>query len=311
MSKHLHPQLEKEIHAVSLFSGLGGGSLGLHSNFVKEDLAIDNWKVAQEVFEHNFTDELHIPFWLQDIETIDENEILRRIGMMPGQLDILLASPPCQGFSVAKANLSPLDKRNRLFLKTISLIAGVKPKVFIIENVPGMNDKRLVPIFNEIKFRLKEQLMDEYEIRCYKLETLNYATPQLRKRLLFIGYHKSLGAVPTVPPTDHESKEHLRIVDIVPEITAVKVGQSSKSIKHNTKVLNTVTATGGTTVFVNGEEQVMTAEHNRKFATFPDWYKLPNGITEKQAQKLFGNTIPPRFMQAVVAHILNQVGNKF
>ena len=309
-TSHIHPKYNKEITATTLASGLGGGSLALFLNFVKELCAIDIWEVAQKVFEHNFKDNRYVPFWLADLLKISADDILRKLLLMPGELDIMLLSPPCQGFSVAKGVLNPLDSRNNIFLKCIELIAGVKPKVFIIENVPGMNDQRLISIFNEIKLRIIEQLNPDYEIRCYKLLALNHNTPQLRHRLIFVGYLKSLNVIPTPPEPNYEAINNLRIVDVTPEITAIKVGQSKKTVKTNTKFMNTITASGEVTVYVDGKEQLLSVAQNRKYATFPDWFELPEEIKEKEAQKLFGNTIPPMFMKSVVEHILSQVGDK-
>lgn len=309
-NNHIHPKFNKEITAGTLASGVGGGTLALQMNSVRELCAIDNWDVAQKAFEYNFKDNRYVPFWLADLTQISANDILRRIYKDPGELDIMLLSPPCQGFSVAKGKLNPLDKRNAIFLRCLEHIAGVKPKVFIIENVPGMNDPRLISIFNEIKLRIIEQLNPDYEVRCYKILALNHNTPQLRHRLIFVGYLKTLGVTPTPPEPKFDGIENLRIVDITPEITALKVGQSKKIIKSNTKYMNTITASGEVIAYVGGEERNLSVNQNRKFATFPEWFELPAEISEKEAQVLFGNTIPPNFMASIIEHILNQVGEK-
>ena len=178
--KHLHPKLLKAITAVSLFSGAGGGSIGMLYNYLNELLAIDNWPVAQKAFEANFKDDRHVPFWLADIYAISGMDILRRILMAVGELSIVLASPSCQGFSTAKGKIDPLDPRNGLLLKSIELIAQMKSKIFIIENVPGIGDPRNTSIFNEIKMRIKEQLKPLYEVKLFELDASYFGSPQER-----------------------------------------------------------------------------------------------------------------------------------
>lgn len=297
------------ITAITLFCGLGGGTLGLMMAQVKELLAIDNWSVAQKVFEANFIGKRKVNFWNTDIGKLQPFEILRRILLDVKELGIMLLSPPCQGFSVAKGVINPLDPRNKLFLDSISLIAGVLPKCFIIENVPGMEDPRNISILNEIKRRIAEQLEPHYEIRCFKLCTLNFGVPQKRFRLIFIGYLKEFGKVPTPPTPDFEEIASLRIVDIAPEIDAIKVGQSKKTLKSNTAHMNTITATDGVIVYSKGNKRSLTVKENKDFATFPDWFKIPAEISDQKAHKLFGNTIPPMFMKAIVENIKNDLGD--
>lgn len=305
----IHPQILRVLTAVSLFSGAGGGSLALLYNYFNEQLAIDNWSAAQKAFEANFKDEKHIPFWNADIYSISGNDILRRILMGVGELTLLLLSPPCQGLSVAKGKMNPLDPRNGLFLHSISLIEQILPKIFIIENVPGMNDPRNTSIFNEIKLRIREQLGPHYAIKLFNLNSSFYKTGQERNRYIFIGYALSLGVIPTAPTPDPLSRENLRIIDIDPSITAIKVGQSKKIIKHNTKYMNTITASEPVTIYSGGKEMKMSIEQDKKFASFPDWYQMPIDISKDDAHKLMGNTIPPMLMKNIVEHILSEVGN--
>jgi DNA-cytosine methyltransferase len=305
-NKYLHPKFQKEIKAITLFSGAGGGTQGLLYNYIKEIIAIDYWDVAQKTFEANFKD---VPFWLADLSKIKAQDILQKARIVSGQLEILLASPPCPGFSRAGKG-DPLNPLNALFLDTIDIIEGMMPKCFIIENVPGMVDDRMVPIWNEILHRIQEQLMPYYEVKCYKLNALYFNTPQKRERLIFIGYNKELGIIPTPPPPDFQDVKNLRIVDIAPEITAIKVGQAIKTFKHNSKYLTTVTATGLPDVYTNGKKYPISEAQDRRFATFRENFIMPPGISKADRHCLFGNTIPPMLMKAIVAHILDEIGDK-
>ncbi len=72
-------KIKMTITAITLFCGLGGGTLGLMLAQVKELLGIDNWSVAQKVFEANFIGKRHVNFWNTDISKLQPFEILRRI----------------------------------------------------------------------------------------------------------------------------------------------------------------------------------------------------------------------------------------
>lgn len=311
------PRLMKLLSAVTLFCGAGGGSIGvLNARFnnliFKELMAIDNWIVAQKAFEHNFKNERHIPFWNADIFTISGLDILRRILMDVGELSLLLCSPSCQGYSSANTSKpnNHLDSRNGLLLFSIELIRQIQSKIFIVENVPGIGDLRNNSIFNEIKLRIRESLMPDYEVRLFEVDSSYFGSPQTRYRWFFIGYHKSLGVIPTPPIPDSITRERLRIVDIDPSITAIEVGQSKKTIKHNTKYMNTVTASQPVTIYSKGQKSKMTMNQDLKFASFPEWYELPKDISKKDAHTLLGNIIPPAMMQRIIEHILSEVGDK-
>lgn len=293
---------------ITLACGGGGGSLGMKYAGCNELLAVDYWDVAKKVFEHNFKGEHYVPFHQADLLNISGQEILDMVSKKQGEIDILLASPPCPGLSRANSKRSPLDERNSVFLACIKLISEIRPKCFIIENVPGLQDDKCIAIFNEIKRRLKA-LSKYYNIKCFKLKALNYNTPQLRYRIFIIGYLKDFGLTPTKPSPDYESAKKLRIVDIAPEIAAVEVGQSVKKIKLNTAYMSTMTASQEMTVYSEGKKQTLTENQQKQFSTFPDWYSFPKGISKTDKQTIFGNIIPPMFMKAIVEHIKSELGD--
>ena len=66
----------------------------------------------------------------------------------PGELDLLDGSPPCQSFSTVGKRILD-DPRNQLFKEYIRLLRGLKPKVFVMENVSGMVKGKMKLIFAE------------------------------------------------------------------------------------------------------------------------------------------------------------------
>lgn len=112
---------------VSLFCGCGGFDLGFIQAGFECYGAFDIDSVAVEVHQKN----LKSPAKLCDLSngelSIDSIK----------NIDVLLAGPPCQGFStIGKRNLD--DPRNHLLVKAGQIALTAKPLVFVIENVTGV-----------------------------------------------------------------------------------------------------------------------------------------------------------------------------
>ena len=114
------------------------------------------------------------------------------------ELDLLYATPPCQGMSkngrgkllsaVRRGERPAMDERNRLILPTLKAAAALRPRVLLMENVPEMldtlvadDDGRVWPIVDLVADRL-----DEYVGRAETLEFADYGVPQRRQRAITI-----------------------------------------------------------------------------------------------------------------------------
>lgn len=78
-------------------------------------------------------------FWLGDIRKLSGKEILKTLGMDPGEVDCVVGGPPCQGFSRA-GKREVMDPRNSLVFEFARMILEIQPKTFVFENVPGIID---------------------------------------------------------------------------------------------------------------------------------------------------------------------------
>ena len=72
------------------------------------------------------------------IEKVDAAALRRSLNLLPGQLDVLVGGPPCQGFSINAPERFLEDPRNSLFKHYIRFLDEFQPKTLLIENVPGM-----------------------------------------------------------------------------------------------------------------------------------------------------------------------------
>ena len=196
--EHLQPKPENAPTVISTFAGCGGSSLGYSMAGFMELLAVECDNNAVETFKLNFP---KVPVYHGDIAKLSVEECLQMTGLKPGELDILDGSPPCQGFSTAgKRQLD--DPRNQLFREYVRLLRGLKPKVFIMENVSGMVKGVMKLVFVEI---LKELKASGYKVSARLLNAMYFGVPQSRQRMIFIGAREDLGIEPSHPEAETES----------------------------------------------------------------------------------------------------------
>ncbi len=176
------------VSAVDLFCGAGGASLGLtHAGF---DL-----RLATDIHPAcglTHTANLPAEFLVADLRDVDADKVLNTAGIAPGDLDLLFAGPPCQGFSMIGARVV-WDERNNLFREVLRLAGDLKPRCVVIENVPG-----LVTLTQGAYLRaILQGLSDKgYDAACAELLAAQYGAPQMRWRLIIVGWRRDLGIPP-------------------------------------------------------------------------------------------------------------------
>lgn len=167
-----------QYNAIDLFCGAGGLSYGFECAGFNILLGIDNDQKALEVFERNHKGAKSI---CGDITQIDYEQIKEKIG--DKRIDIIIGGPPCQGMSLSGPRKFD-DPRNKLYLSYIRLVDEIKPRAFVIENVPG-----LVSLFNG---QIKDSIIEKFTAMGYKVKyqilcASDYGVPQNRKRVVFVG----------------------------------------------------------------------------------------------------------------------------
>lgn len=171
--------------AVDLFCGAGGASLGLVQAGWDLRLAADVDLACSLTHQANLSGK----FLTADIRTMDAGEVMRAAGVSPGQLDLLFAGPPCQGFSIIGSRVV-WDKRNNLFREVLRLASALRPRCVVIENVPGLVTLARGAYLHAI---LEGLSAAGYEAACAELLAAQYGAPQMRWRLIIIGWRKDLG----------------------------------------------------------------------------------------------------------------------
>ncbi|MBY0509310.1 MAG: DNA cytosine methyltransferase [Rhodospirillaceae bacterium] len=172
--------------AIDLFSGAGGITLGLAQAGFDVRLSADISAACGVTHQRNFP---RIPFLQCDVSRASADSFLKHARVKPGELDLLIGGPPCQGFSILGRREAD-DPRNGLFRDFFRVASKVKPKVVVIENVPGLatlNDGLLLQQIGRSFDRAG------YNADCAELLAAQYGVPQMRWRMFFIGWRKDLG----------------------------------------------------------------------------------------------------------------------
>lgn len=196
--------------AIDLFAGAGGLSLGLVNAGFDVILASDISTRCADTYVRNFTG---TEFHLGDIRDLRGCALLHRFNLSQGDLDLLIGGPPCQGFSIlGQRNLS--DPRNDLFREFIRITGELKPKIAVIENVPGLATLHNGLLLREIGNSFREL---GYRVECAELLAAQYGVPQMRWRMFFAAVRLDVGETVDCFPSPTHGRAG--IGDLVPNRT--------------------------------------------------------------------------------------------
>jgi DNA (cytosine-5)-methyltransferase 1 len=165
--------------AISLFSGMGGDTLGIKDAGVDVVAFSEYNKDAIESHLANFPDSELIGNG--DI-TKTTNEELSKYS----NVDLIFAGFPCQGFSNAGKKL-PDDPRNTLFKEFSRSASVIKPKIIIGENVKGLLSRKNYSGEMYIDVIKREFNALGYHIRYGLVKCEEHGVPQKRVRLFIVG----------------------------------------------------------------------------------------------------------------------------
>lgn len=172
--------MAKSFSAMDLFAGGGGLTVGLKQAGFRVVGAIELCPLATETYRRNHRK----PYiWNKSISDVSTDEVMHKLGIQKGELDLLAGCPPCQGFSnirTRNGKLSINDPRNDLIFEFQRFVVELLPKAVMMENVPGLSkDARLV------KFVEKLQSLG-YWVEHKVLDVALYGVPQRRRRTVLL-----------------------------------------------------------------------------------------------------------------------------
>lgn len=180
-----------------MFASGGIGDLSLKEAEVEVLVANELIGERAEIFKHNFPD---CDMLTGDIWKLKDAIIDRTIEKLNGRrLDVLMATPPCQGMSkngrgkllnAIRSGIRPaFDTRNELIVPTLYIARALLPEIIVFENVPEMGDT-LIPVENTV-VNIIDYIRAELKPLGYVghaevIEFADYGVPQRRQRLITI-----------------------------------------------------------------------------------------------------------------------------
>ena len=199
---------------MDLFAGVGGLSLGFEKMgfdivFANE---FDEGIAKAYKINHPNTEVL-----VADITKIDFSEVFDKY---VGNIDIVVGGPPCQGFSQKGQRKTIHDERNFLFKYYVKAVEKVKPKYFVMENVPnlltaekGYFKREIIELFNKLG----------YEIKTGVLDAADYGVPQNRRRAIIIGNYRN-----EAPDLPLPMKQKVTIWDAISDLAYLESGEGKE-----------------------------------------------------------------------------------
>ncbi|WP_424388016.1 DNA cytosine methyltransferase [Mycolicibacter algericus] len=180
----LMPQLAPNgLRALSLFSGGGGLDLGFERAGYSHVASYEVLKAAAETLISMR------PNWTV-LGGEDGDVKTAKFSRWRGLVDVVHGGPPCQPFSIAGRQKGDGDERN-LWPDFVRCVRAVRPKAFIAENVPALASKKFADFVDS---EIIGALEDRYHIRMLILRAEDFGVPQIRRRVVFVGFSNAKAA---------------------------------------------------------------------------------------------------------------------
>lgn len=214
--------------AASTFSGCGGSCLGYRMAGFDVRWANEFIPAAQDTYRLN-----HPTTYLdvRDIRKVRPHEILLRMGMGQGDLDLFDGSPPCASFSTAgsredgwgqvKKYSDTFQRTDDLFNEYIRILTGLQPKVFVAENVSGLVKGTAIGYF---KIFIEAMRSAGYVVAAELLDASRLGVPQTRQRIIYVGVRNDIAALGYEPVFPKPLPYTYSVQDAIPYIRAGRFG---------------------------------------------------------------------------------------
>jgi DNA (cytosine-5)-methyltransferase 1 len=164
---------------VDLFSGGGGFGLGFQENGFEVKVAVDADHAAARTYSSNFPGAVVLE---EDIRELNHKTVLE----LAEGVDVLIGSPPCEPFTAANPNRmrNPIDRlyqdeRGELTLEFMRFLEHLRPRIFVMENVPALIGPK--PLRDALKFEFWR--IGYREIYFNLLRAEDYGNPSKRTRV--------------------------------------------------------------------------------------------------------------------------------
>ena len=324
------PRNSEKLGYYSVFCGGGGLDLGFAADGYVPLFSSDVMPSFCKTIETNLPGhrvEAH------DISELTGQYVLDHVGR---RADVVIGGPPCQSFSILGDRKSTSDPRGQLIYQYARFISEVEPKAFLFENVPG-----LLTLNKGADWQLLLSMFEEqtgYHIKWTKLNSAAFGVPQIRQRVIAIGFKdKSAHAAFEWPQATYGTSQDLPYVGARPPRIARLAFEQVDGVAnhilrvHCDRVANRYSlippggrdkkdhtdrvhpdrpsgtvlvgsGAGGGRPFIHPfEHRHITVREAARLQSFPDWWVFEGGPTA--AYRQVGNAVPPLLARAVAEQI--------
>ena len=307
--------MQKSFDFIDLFAGIGGMRLAFESAGGSCVFSSEWDKHAQETYVANFKDRPH-----GDITQIEVKDIPR--------FDVLLAGFPCQPFSsIGKRQGFEHPTQGTLFYDIVRILDYRKPKMFLLENVAGLenhDEGRTLPVILETLDDLG------YLVHVKRLNSADFGVPQFRERIYLVGEKRKRGKKSTFEfpvgkkshvgigkfiETDVEGYEitkHLqrtyiyKLDDGRPQVITPESDFPVKTLVSTyhkiQRLTGTFVADGATSL------RLLTANECKAIMGFPKSFKVP--VSRTQMYRQFGNSVAVPVVKAIAKEMVKALEAK-
>lgn len=172
---------QRPLRAIDLFCGAGGLTGGFRSAKYDVTYALDHDPDSVRTYAKN-NKEVRV-----ECISITERTPEQIAELAGGAVDVIVGGPSCQTFSTAGRKhgwVRKGDPRNDLWRKMLALVEHLRPKAFLLENVPGMMywkkgefGEKVLEAFGKLGYAVSKEI----------LLAADYGVPQRRRRLFIVG----------------------------------------------------------------------------------------------------------------------------
>ena len=171
---------------IDLYSGAGGLSLGASRAGFSVVGAVELDDSALDAHRQNFPHTAHVA---ADVATLRGDTLATALNLVtPSAITGVIGGPPCQGFSIiGKSRFD--DPRNSLFDEFFRLVAELRPRFFLAENVPGILHGKNAAVLERALSRVARAYV---VLSPIVLDARDFGAPTTRRRAFFLGYLRSV-----------------------------------------------------------------------------------------------------------------------
>jgi len=313
------------MRAIDLFCGAGGSSLGAAAAGVEIVAGFDIWPVAARVYAANFP---RARFYLCDLAALDESDI-RSIRDGLGDVDLILASPPCTDHSPARGAAPPSLAGLDLPWCVWAFARVFRPRWIVVENVVQMRR------WHGYRAFLWSLCGLGYCIRQEILDAADFGVPQRRRRLYVVCDRET--DPPEIAPRASDCVPAACVVDLdgyayTPLYTPRRAPKTVERVERALRALGrdatflsvyygsgpqwqtldvplrTITTSGHFALVRpdgNGghEMRMLQVDELRRAMGFPASFDF-GGCVRTDTMRLLGNAVCPPVMQAIVETLI-------